>query len=406
MNKIINKENIGFGGLQWFFWSGYCTFFAFLVLYLKSKGYNEIQIGMAMSAISVASIVGQPFWGNYCDRRKTIRNVLIMCLILSGLVALLIPVFYKSIYIIVLICLFISFTENSMPTIIDSWTVDIANRKPWLDYGLTRGMGSLGYALTAAVFGFMLDKFGYNMMFITHFFLILISVGFCFFNGKNEGVITRECSNTTKIEKSKFEIKESGRFIYFLISSTLVFTGMRAVATFFPLLLNQKGGTNADFGIALFVMALSEVPVLFLSRRLLLKYKDTALIIISMVFFVVRIILHIIVPSVTGLILVQAMQAVSFGLFLPASVYYIKIIAPKGLNSTYLSIATSCYYGVGSILGSFFGGIFIDLFGIYQMFWISAGCAFCGLLIFVFSTSHYNKEIDGFGKQLVLLKNK
>lgn len=406
MNKVFNKENFGYGGLQWFFWSGYCTFFAFLVLYLKTKEYSEIQIGLAMAAISVASILGQPFWGSYCDRKKTMRNVLILCLVLSGLSAFLIPVFYKSFSVIILVCLVISFTENSMPTIIDSWTVSSATRKPWIDYGLTRGLGSLGYALTAVVFGFLLDWLGYDLMFYAHFLMIAISVGFCFFIEKRVGINLNECNGTKEETRPKIEIKEHGRFVFFLISSTLVFTGMRAVATFFPILLEQKGGTNKDFGIALFVMAVSEVPVLFLSRKLLSIFKDTALITISMLFFVLRIILHIIVPSIEGLIMVQAMQALSFGLFLPSSVYYVKIIAPKGLNSTFLTLATSCYFGIGSILGGILGGVFIDLYGIKNMFWISAAIAFCGLIIFVISTNYYNKAQDSFSKTHLFSKQK
>ena len=491
---------MGFGSLQWFFWSGYCTLFAFLVLYLKTKNYDEIQIGFIMSAISIASIVGQPFWGHRSDRRNEIRNILIVCFLISGVASLLIPVFYRSFMIIIIICLIVSFTENSMPTIIDSWTLNAAVERPWIDYGLTRGLGSLGYSLTAVIFGIMLDKFGYQLMFYTHFVFILITAGICLFVDNmikskslssvfkrnnytcinNESVLEKSAdhepnvfggnsnaclddasipgkdlidsdnptfttlnkmpsdvilnanldkqaiaentdtnantnndtdanpnanngtdtniksktdtdtnTNTNNDHKSSINIKEFGKFIWFLVSTTLVFIGFRATATFFPLLLSQKGGNNRDMGLSLFIMAISEVPVLFLSKRLLGKFKDTAIITVSMFFFILRIFLHIVVPSISGLIAIQATQALSFALFLPASVYYIKRISPEGRGSTYLTVAASCYFGIGGIIGNIAGGFIIDNSSIYTMLWYGTALTVIGMFVFIFSNRQY-----------------
>lgn len=389
MKKIISAENIGFGGLQWFFWSAYCTLFAFLVLYLKTANFNEVQIGIVMSSISIASIIGQPFWGHYSDRKNTLRNVLVVCLLASGVIAFLIPLFIRFFFLIILVCLVISFTENSMPSIIDSWTMNCTVTKPWIDYGLTRGMGSLGYAITAVLFGIVLDRFGYGLMFPIHFILVLITVGFCFFVDRNNRAAPA-IHLASRIEPAvpTFRIRESGRFIWFLVSSTLVFAGLRATATFYPLLLSQKGGDNKALGLSLSIMALSEVPVLFFSKRLLAKFKDTALITISMFFFLLRIFLHIAVTSVPGLIAIQATQGLSFALFLPASVYYINRISPAGLGSTYLTVASSCYFGIGGIIGSLLGGLLIDYAGIYYMLWWGMAATIAGTLLFIFSPKH------------------
>ncbi|MHB8961831.1 MAG: MFS transporter [Saccharofermentanales bacterium] len=389
MKKWISIENIGFGGLQWFFWSAYCTLFAFLVLYLKTRSYNEIQIGIIMSAISITSIIGQPFWGHYSDRKNTLRNVLVACMLASGFIALLIPVFIRSYFLIIMVCLVISFTENSMPSIIDSWTMNSAVHKPWIDYGLTRGLGSLGYAITAVLFGVVLDRFGYGLMFYIHFLLVLITVGFCFLvDRSNRATPELQPAAHARSPALKFRFGESRRFLWFLVSSTLVFAGSRATATFYPLLLSQKGGDNKALGLSLSIMALSEVPVLFFSKKLLARYKDTALITLSMIFFLLRIFLHIVVSSIPGLIAVQATQALSFALFLPASVYYIKRISPPELGSTYLTIASSCYFGIGGIIGSFVGGLLIDFGGIYNMLWCGMAATIAGMLIFIFSPKY------------------
>jgi PPP family 3-phenylpropionic acid transporter len=388
LQKVFKRDNVGFAGLQWLYWSGYATVVPFLVVYLKSRGYSELQTGAVMAAIMLVSIFAQPFWGSICDKKSSIRNVMVGCMFLSGVAILFIPIYSKSFLIIIGIALFFSFTENSMFTLIDSWTVQSAVRKPWIDYGLTRGMGSLGFALTALLFGVLLDRFGYDLMFYAHMAMVLIFIGCCFFVGKTNKSrpVLHARDENKKIQAAPFSLKESKKFIWFLVSTTLVFIGFRASGTFLPILMNQMGGSNRDLGVAIFVLAVSEVPVFFLSRKLLQRYKDTALILVSMFFFVVKIFLHIVVTTIPGLIAIQAAQALSFGLFLPASVYYVTRIAPPGKSSTYMTIAVSCYCGISAITGNFGGGLIIDRFGIYAMYWICTVLTVIGMLVFLFST--------------------
>jgi MFS transporter, PPP family, 3-phenylpropionic acid transporter len=386
LRKILSKENIGFGSLQWLFWSAHCTLFAFLVMYLKTRSYNEVQIGIVMSVISITSVIGQPFWGHHSDRRNALRNVLVFCMLTAGITALLIPLFIRSFVMILVIAVVISFTENSMPSIIDSWTMNHVPKRPWIDYGLTRGLGSLGFAVTAVLFGVVMDRYGYGLMFPIHITLVFLTVGACYLVDR----ALRSDSGTGEAvhheaPTERFRFRGSRRFVWFLISSTLVFIGFRATATFYPHLLAQVGGDNKALGLSLSVMALSEVPVLFLSKKLLTRYRDTALIVVSMLFFLLRIYLHIVVHSVAGLIVVQATQSLSFALFLPASVYYIKRISPPSLGSTYLTIASSCYFGIGGIIGSYVGGLLIDVAGISTMLWWGIGSTVVGMLLFLFS---------------------
>lgn len=384
--NIFRRENLGFGGLQWFYWSGICTVAGYLVVYLKSVGYNEFHTGVVLAAIAASSILGQPFWGSLCDRTGYMRNIIVLSLSVSAVAALIIPIASGYFIFIVLLCSSIAFTENSMPAVIDSWTLGHKAKKPWIDYGLTRGMGSLGFALTAVFMGIIIDRYGFNSMFYTHFIFIVFAIGFCFFiQPPGENPDTPKADNRGKIAISDIKIKDSKKFIWLLLSSTIAFTGFRATMFFFPLLLTEKGGDNSHLGLALFIMASSEFPVLFFSGKLLEKFKDTTLITVAMFFLAVRIFLHIVTGSVEGLILIQATQGLSFALFLPASVFYIRRIAPPGLSSTYLTVATSSYLGIGGILGSFFGGLIIDRAGIYPMLWICLLTCIAGLSLFVFS---------------------
>ncbi|MFA6736852.1 MAG: MFS transporter [Saccharofermentanales bacterium] len=384
--KIFNIDNIGFGGLQWFYWTTYCTFFPFIVPYLKSIGYDEIRIGVLMSLIAVACILGQPFWGSMIDRNISAGKVLVFSFLVSGATALLFPHVTGFFVLLIMIVLIVSFTENSMQSIIDSWAMNNIPSKPWLDYGLTRGMGSLGYAITAVIFGILLDRFGYGLMFYAHFALSFVTIGFCLFISRNNKLTESKPDHVRQSISIPFlSIGRSPRFIWFLISSTIIYIGFLGTATFLPLLLADKGGDNKALGLALFILAASEFPVLFASKKLLERYKDTTLIMVSMAFFVLRIFLHAVIPTAEGLIIIQATQALSFGLFLPSAVHYVKRLAPVGMSATFITIASSCYFGIGGILGNFLGGLLIDLAGIRSMLWCFTVSSVIGAFVFFVS---------------------
>ncbi|MUV38576.1 putative transporter YwbF [Lentibacillus sp. JNUCC-1] len=80
---------------------------SFLPLYLKAKGLNPTEIGWVLAVGPLASIFSQPFWGYMSDKYKTVKRMLLICVVglifssivffqMNGLLAILImgAVFY------------------------------------------------------------------------------------------------------------------------------------------------------------------------------------------------------------------------------------------------------------------------------------------------------------------------
>ncbi len=61
------------------------------------------------------------------------------------------------------------------------------------------------------------------------------------------------------------------------------------------------------------------------------------------------------------------LQGLSFAIFLPSARLHVSSLAPEGLKTTAQTVAMAFYFGVGGILSSFFGGIFIDARGIKSL---------------------------------------
>src|SRR5699024_7325091 len=80
---------------------------SFLPLYLQYKGLTGTEIGWVLAVGPLASIFSQPFWGYMSDKYKTVKLILLICIVglllssivffqMNGLVAILIAgaIFY------------------------------------------------------------------------------------------------------------------------------------------------------------------------------------------------------------------------------------------------------------------------------------------------------------------------
>jgi MFS transporter, PPP family, 3-phenylpropionic acid transporter len=367
MKNTFNKVNLSFAGVQWFLWSGFGVYYAFFVPYLKLKGFTDINIGIMMSVLSFVGIIGPILWGAVSDLTKKSKVILVLNLLAGCICAQFIPLAIGKYILLMGILIILNLTFCSQPNVLDGWVMRLKSHGAPINYGLIRGAGSLAYALTSMIAGLILTKLGMNAMFpmllgfecVTVLIIILIP---------DKTVKGSEDAVVAVIAEPEVPIHKNGPYILFVLLATVLYTGISATMTFYPILLQNTGGTTADLGLATGLMALSEFPVMFLSSRLLRRYKDTTLLLFAIGFYVLRVFLFFSMHSVTGLVWAQLTNSLSFGIFLPTSVHYINRITPQRTKATALSLASSMYMGVSGILGSFFGGYISSLYGVRSLY--------------------------------------
>lgn len=370
MKRLFHHDNISFAGIQWFIWSAYGIYYGFLVPYLKAAGYDEVAIGILMSVQNLMGSVAPVLWGAVTDRLKSPKGILAFNIFFGCAAALLIPAAIHSFAALIAIFVAISLTTTSVSTVLDGWAMRLKDRGSRLNYGLVRGLGSISFAVTTVTVGAFFQHSGMSSLFIL-FFLAESVTAACIFTVRNRPdmppVAAAEAQGGAA-DLSETPLWKNAHYIVFLILCTLLFVAEVAAQTFYPLLLQHAGGTTSDLGLGLCVQALSEAPVMFLSGRLLRKFKDTTLLAAAMGFFVIRFSLFYVICTVPGLIAAQLSESLSFGLFLPVSVHYLSRITPVRLKATAITLAVSVYYGVGGFAGGILGGAAIERFGIGKMY--------------------------------------
>ncbi|MCI6465535.1 MAG: MFS transporter [Faecalicatena sp.] len=367
IKSFFTKENICFTVIQTAYWAGFCILFAYLSPYILSLGCSNTQLGVIISVNSLASIIGQPVFGYICDRSGSIKKVMIGSLLGGSALAAIFYLTGSSYLAILFFSTVISFIIQAVYPLIDNWTVLDAQVNPTTNYGITRGIASLGYAATSAIVGGFFDKHGFQWMFILFIAMMVIAALGC--------LGPSDTNNSIQKEKVKFTdlklLATNYGYVAFVVVATLLYVAFRSAHGFLATLMTQVGGSTEQLGYAWSVLGLSEVPALFLAGIILRKMKDSHLLFVSMCFFVLRVLLPSFAVTPTQLIWMTALQGLSYGLFLPASVSFIARITKRELSSTAQTFAVAMYAGVGNTVAGVVGGVLVDSIGVVNVYRIA-----------------------------------
>ncbi len=409
----IATETWQFAALMVFFWASVVTLEGFLVPYLTSIGFGSTAAGMVMSSIFLANLVSAPLWGAVCDAGDRHRTVMAIALIGSTASVLLIQLAAPRFLPVILLGIAYSATANSMPGVLDSWIMRRRRVEPRIEYGIARGFGSAGFALGGIVIGQLSDLYTPAVLFPAYATFAAVAIVFVLrmprggnpsrgqslttgsgtadaeFRGKEQPIdpyvdVHAEADRPVAPAKQTLSmdiiraILGSTPYLIFLVVSLVIFVQLRAAITFLPLLVYETGGSNIHVGLAQSVSAGSEVPFMFATAFLLRKLPPRALILFGMTVFIVRIGLMGWIESPQLLVAMQMLHGLSFGIFMPVSIHYIDRIAPRRYATVFQTLAPSFYFGVGSVVGSSLGGVFVEQFGLvamYRTIWIPVAVA-------------------------------
>ena len=411
--KIITE----FSFLQFFFWSTWAIYGAYLVYYLGDIGYSNMRIGTLMSLRTFMGLIGPPLIGYISDRIESRKIVFMISMTLLGITVAPFP-YYSDFWVAVSIAM-IGILWEPQQSVLDSWIIETSEETA-LNYGFMRAWGSIGFAITVTVFGQIIDYFGWKVHFFGYGVIALTAVLIAFNIEDNsyqkssrrkdaEEDKAREKANNTALntdeimenEKSEFAksnkketAKQSGEdirkqsekefplssqdaskdknilklfknkgYIFILFITVLIFIPAMMVFVYLAPAIKAVGGDSRDLGYTLFFNALSEAPIFFTAKYFLQRFKTKPLLFFAALFYLIRIVIVALAPSPGYFILFGLLQSLSYGVFLVTVRYYVKLVAPDGLKTTAQSIALMAGFGAGGIIGSLLGGYLIDNFG-------------------------------------------
>ena len=375
------KTNLIYLLVQSFLCCAHGCYFGFLVVYLTQNGYDSVTIGFIMTLLAVFGLIITPLWGYLSDFVIPVKRIICGCMLLSIPAAFLLRFSTGMIPLTVVSILCMCVLERHMTSVVDSWGMKVMAKKPYLDYGLARGTAAFIYAVSGLLLGQVFSKFGIHTLFYLHAVLAgCCVISACFFDSVPTAPRSEKKQPYGQTAK---KLLQNRRYRILLVCLMLAGVASVSSATFHPLRITQLGGTTAAMGASMFVMASSEMPAMFISKRLLSRFRADILLTVALFGIVLRMLANALAPNLPVLIAVQCLQALSYGLFLPVLLEYIRQITEPEMTATAITLGIACFDGFFGVIGNLVGGVLAATIGVRMVLLLFAGIAFVSFLIFL-----------------------
>lgn len=364
------------------FWTAAASGYAFMTQILQDKEFGNGQIGVLNAVKLLATVIFQMMIGSFSDRfaRKVPLQVIIA--VLAAAAAALTGMFYvKTFSFAGTILLFIGFggTFTCISPLIDSLSVIYNNHGESINYAWGRAAGSAAYAVACVGFGVFCDTFSVSELLLLQLVFTLAILIIALWMGSidmQKTMIKDQCSTITSSDRTEvhsvwYLLKEYPKFTCFLLGAAIMFMGYSLGTTFLINVMEELGAGNIHYGIAEFVLAISEVPSAVIMTKYRSKMRMDTLMIGCAFFMTLKNVFAAYSSSVTVIILSQSCEMLGFGLFYSGSIYLVNEMLPLQDTVKGLSFVNATTVGLGEGLGSLLCGFLRNRFGLHGLMRIS-----------------------------------
>lgn len=358
--RRLDLQYIVMQAAYWAMFAGICAYQAAL---LQQRGFSNSDVGLLIAVRCLAGIVCQPLLGGFADRHPGIplKHIVSASLALSLVVGLLFTAVPMGMAGTVAVFVILGGFEISAYPLMDAMAIQFINAGVPIRYSLGRGIGSMAYALTCVVLGLQVARWGVESTLITHAGLVVLVIALVCTYPAFHAAPAPAGAPAEKPHSVWYLLRSNPRFTLMLAAILLGLTACLPMSNFLVNVIESRGGTSADLGLALFVMAGFEMPTAFFFQKLLRRLGSGRLILISMVFTTLKAAALFLALNMLGVMLAQPLQMLGYGLFTPASVYFVNESVPESdrvRGQTVMMVASN---GMGGMLGSYISGRALDI---------------------------------------------
>lgn len=378
--------------LEGVYFISFCTLYAYTVTILLEYGYTEVQCGYITMLQYVMMTIAGPVYGRMIDRGLSPKKLFIILAAGGIIVTPLLPVCFAKGFSLTMISFgIISALDFCGATVIDTWINQMTLRDETIDYGMIRSAGSIFYATTAIVSGYLIVPLGINFLFWLHMgslaVAILLAVTFADPNKLPLLEPDRFAGEDTPDETFAQSIRtmmKNRPFAIFLICGTMYYFATRAVNGFMQVIINYIGGDASTYGVSVFLYCVGEFLLMRLASRLLRRgMKLPVLFITATAGLGLRILLLGVLKTMTGVMLTQILLSVGFASYLRFNIDYVASLFPRQYAGRAILISVAVTQGLGSIIGNLAGGYLLASVGVPVYCFICGGAMFLSMAIFL-----------------------
>jgi PPP family 3-phenylpropionic acid transporter len=349
---------------------------------LALRGYREDEIGLIQGSFEVMAVLAPPLWGYLSDHSGRPRLVLALCMAgaipafqLFGVVRGLAAALGAAV-------LFGLFYRPLIP-LTDGITFRFINTHGG-DYGRIRIGGSLAFIGCLL----LLEPLGIGSSRGGGMILAAVAVTGAFhlasialIPAPAVGPGERRHDAATHRQSALAACRElcQPAFLCFTACAFLGRLALMSYYGFFTLYLAREHGV-AKAGLIWLLGPLSEIPVIYFSRRIMNRIGVRNLFAFGLLGIAIRLIGFGLAPSLWVVVPLQFLHSLTFGAYHCSTVTYVSRAVPVRLQSTAQTLFSAVTFGLGSMLGGALGGVLARHFGFRLLYGGFGGLAAVSLL--------------------------
>lgn len=415
----MSKRNlqIKYCVLQGLFWAICCVASGSINTYLYEIGVETGTIGLFSGLAGITATLIQPVLGNIADKNpikhgwRFMLQTFSVLLIISYIVLKL-----TSNHIVSGILMAVTFMSvYAMFPFINSITFYYEGSGIVLDYGASRGIGSLCSAGTSYVVGIGVTTFGVSVITtlgiaLTSGFLAILftfplaetaeqceegTSAYEHDEGGYKHESVASASSTSDLADASCGniafFKQYPEFGAILFGFICVFCAQTLGSGYTLQICERLGGGTTEMGIVQAIAAIVELPIMFSFSAIIKRVRAYKLIRLASIAFLMKSLCYLFAGTIYIIYAAQLLQMFSYGLFTMAAVYYANDITSGGSKlrgQALLGSATS----IGGPAGNFLGGVLIQAFGLTVDLTVAAVLAIVGV-ISVFMAERLKKSL-------------
>ena len=371
---------------QFSYWAAAMGAASFATTYLLDKGLGSGLIGVLLATAGILSCVTSPIMASYADRAKKFILPQMM-LVLSALCTLCfslqllpgLPAVAAGIFYILGI-----WASDAINPLLNALNVACDASGYPINFGVSRGVGSIASAASALVLGHILARWGSAWMFVFLLFFRVFSMITIAGFPKLEKTLSVQGTAYESCSIFEFFI----RYKWYCVSILGIgFLGMfhAMTETYLIAIMERLGGDSSHVGTALFISCMSGAPIIFCYSFFRNRIKKENLLKISALTFLLKAVLFCIAPAIGFVYLLEVLQTTSYGFLGPTQVYFAgSRVHPADMVKGQAFVTAA--YSLGCSGGNFAGGQLLN-FGVETMLFAGVAMALTGTLI-LFLTLH------------------
>lgn len=367
---MISRTSLWLMRIYYLLWTGAGGFlFPFVSLFYAGKGLSGTQMGWLATIGSIVGLVSAPLIGRLSDHQQHPRRVLQLCLFGSGFLILMLS--QQDLFgWMALIVAVETFVGAPIYPLSDSQALSIAGEKD--GFGSIRLWGSLGWAITAFVGGWLVSRAGLVSVFVGYailYGLCILVIGWTLTPPGKQHLPEVPRPSFRRLVHSLFNQRTLRGLTIALAIFWLTNNGRHQFETLY---MSQLGASEQMIGWAYTYPALMEIPLMLWADALVKKHGSGRVLSGSLLIEGIALLGIVFLPSLTMVLVMRAASGVYYSLYAVASVAYTVDHAPQGQGATVLSLYYVTLAGVLSLVTAPLSGIIYDRRGAYPLYIIAA----------------------------------